>query len=146
MQVILDKNPRLCTVVNKVGAGQAGQGRQAAFCTPNPVSDAADKQRLLHPSPTNTPTLHTLYTHSLLAPLRAPHKRPAARTRSHCPFFSALFLSFFFSFFPSLQVASIQNEFRVFPMELLAGEAGTETEVRQHGTRFKLDFSKVSPS
>lgn len=41
------------------------------------------------------------------------------------------------------KVASIENEFRVFPMELLAGKEGMETEVRQHGARFKLDFSKV---
>ncbi|KAL4423839.1 hypothetical protein ABPG75_001140 [Micractinium tetrahymenae] len=41
------------------------------------------------------------------------------------------------------KVASIENEFRVFPMELLAGKQGMETEVRQHGARFRLDFSKV---
>lgn len=41
------------------------------------------------------------------------------------------------------KVASIVNEFRVFPMEILAGQECTETEVRQHGARFKLDFSKV---
>jgi tRNA (guanine37-N1)-methyltransferase len=40
-------------------------------------------------------------------------------------------------------VASIENEFRVFPMELLAGEDNMETEVRQHGARFKLDFKQV---
>lgn len=28
-------------------------------------------------------------------------------------------------------------------MELLAGEARTETEVVQHGARFKLDFAQV---
>ncbi|KAL4854365.1 tRNA (guanine(37)-N1)-methyltransferase [Chlorella vulgaris] len=41
------------------------------------------------------------------------------------------------------KVASIENEFRVFPMELLAGEDNMETEVRQHGARFKLDFKQV---
>ena len=47
------------------------------------------------------------------------------------------------------KVASIQNEFRVFPMEVLAeappgpGGSGTETEVRQHGARFQLDFAQV---
>ncbi|PSC73269.1 tRNA (guanine(37)-N1)-methyltransferase 1 [Micractinium conductrix] len=41
------------------------------------------------------------------------------------------------------KVATIENEFRVFPMELLAGAEGTETEVRQHGARFRLDFAKV---
>lgn len=42
-----------------------------------------------------------------------------------------------------LQVASIENEFRVFPMELLAGKGSMETEVRQHGARFRLDFGKA---
>lgn len=41
------------------------------------------------------------------------------------------------------KLASIENEFRVFPMELLAGEDNMETEVRQHGARFKLDFKQV---
>ena len=41
------------------------------------------------------------------------------------------------------KVGSIENEFRVLPMEVLAGEEGMETEVRQHGLRFRLDFSKV---
>ena len=60
------------------------------------------------------------------------------------------------------KVGSIENEWRVFQMEVLAsapapgadngvsaGGANSissvyETEVRQHGARFKLDFSKVS--
>jgi tRNA G37 N-methylase Trm5 len=41
------------------------------------------------------------------------------------------------------QVGSIENEFRVFNMELLAGEARTATEVVQHGMRFHLDFAQV---
>lgn len=41
------------------------------------------------------------------------------------------------------QVGAIENEFRVFSMELLAGEARTDTEVVQHGTRFRLDFAQV---
>merc|ERR1711903_73472 len=41
------------------------------------------------------------------------------------------------------KVGSIENEFRVLPMEVLAGEEGMETEVRQHGLRFRMDFSKV---
>ena len=32
---------------------------------------------------------------------------------------------------------------RVFEMEVLAGEASLETEVMQHGARFRLDYSKV---
>ncbi|GMH35102.1 hypothetical protein BSKO_02970 [Bryopsis sp. KO-2023] len=41
------------------------------------------------------------------------------------------------------KVGTIENEFRVFQMEVLAGEANFETEVREHGLRFKLDYSKV---
>lgn len=41
------------------------------------------------------------------------------------------------------KLGSIENEFRVFQMEVLAGEAAFETEVKQHGARFKLDFSQV---
>lgn len=41
------------------------------------------------------------------------------------------------------KVGAIQSEFRVFPMELLAGEHSTQAEVVQHGTRFKLDFAQV---
>lgn len=40
-------------------------------------------------------------------------------------------------------MGSIENKFRVFQMEVLAGEDSTETEVRQHGARFRLDFRKV---
>lgn len=41
------------------------------------------------------------------------------------------------------KLGSIENEWRVFSMEVVAGEDGTETEVRQHGARFRLDFRKV---
>ena len=41
------------------------------------------------------------------------------------------------------KVGSITNEWRVFPMEVLAGEATTLTEVRQHGAVFRLDFAAV---
>jgi hypothetical protein len=47
---------------------------------------------------------------------------------------------------PGGQVGSIENEFRVLDMELLAGDPDTVTEVAQHGTRFKLDFAQVSGS
>lgn len=46
-------------------------------------------------------------------------------------------------------MGSIENEWRVFNMEVLAstepqqGAGAMETEVRQHGARFRLDFSKV---
>jgi hypothetical protein len=42
-----------------------------------------------------------------------------------------------------LQVGAIESEFRVFTMELLAGEPQTTTEVLQHGLRFHLDFAQV---
>lgn len=44
---------------------------------------------------------------------------------------------------PPPQVGSIENEFRVFPHEVLAGEPCCETEVRQHGALFRLDYAKV---
>ena len=44
---------------------------------------------------------------------------------------------------PNMQVGQIDNEYRVFNMEVLAGEPSFETEVLQHGIRFRLDFSKV---
>ena len=42
-----------------------------------------------------------------------------------------------------VQVGQIENEYRVFDMEVLAGEKEFEAEVSQHGTRFRLDLSKV---
>lgn len=41
------------------------------------------------------------------------------------------------------QVGSIKNEYRVFDMEVVAGEPNLEAEVMQHRARFRLDFSKV---
>ncbi|KAG2435958.1 hypothetical protein HXX76_007152 [Chlamydomonas incerta] len=41
------------------------------------------------------------------------------------------------------KVGSIENEFRVFNMDVIGGEQRLETEVTQHGARFKLDFSQV---
>jgi len=41
------------------------------------------------------------------------------------------------------KVGTIENEWRVFTMELLAGKDLTVTEVKQHGARFCLDFRKV---
>lgn len=41
------------------------------------------------------------------------------------------------------QVGTITNDYRVFQMEVVAGEPQTETEVVQYKARFKLDFSKV---
>ena len=42
-----------------------------------------------------------------------------------------------------LQVGSIENEYRVFQMEVLAGEPKLTTQVKQYNARFNLDFSKV---
>ena len=41
------------------------------------------------------------------------------------------------------QVGTIENEFRVFAMEVLAGPPGLEAEVSQHGARFRLNFAEV---
>lgn len=41
------------------------------------------------------------------------------------------------------KVGTIENEFRVLNMEVLAGEARFETEVKEHAFRFQLDYSKV---
>lgn len=41
------------------------------------------------------------------------------------------------------KIGSIENQWRVFDMELIAGEDNTITEVRQGGLRYKLDFQKV---
>lgn len=42
-----------------------------------------------------------------------------------------------------LQVGSIENEFRVFDMEILAGEEDLIASVKQGGATFRLDYSKV---
>lgn len=41
------------------------------------------------------------------------------------------------------KVGSIENEFRTFPMEVIAGENDMEVEVKETGCRFRLNFSKV---
>ncbi|KAJ9524646.1 hypothetical protein QJQ45_024270, partial [Haematococcus lacustris] len=83
LQVLLDKNPHIRTVVNKAGAGSMLPGQRRRACLPVPRQAMA------------------------------------------------------------VQVGAIDNEFRVFSMELLAGQPGTETEVVQHGMRFRLDFAQV---
>lgn len=41
------------------------------------------------------------------------------------------------------KVGTIDNEYRVFNMEVLAGDTNMETEVKQHNAKFRLDFSQV---
>lgn len=41
------------------------------------------------------------------------------------------------------KLGTIENEWRVFDMEVLAGDEDTVAEVKQHGARFKLDFRRV---
>ena len=41
------------------------------------------------------------------------------------------------------KVGTIENEWRVFSMEVLAGEDNTIAEVKQHGLTFRLDFRRV---
>ena len=40
-------------------------------------------------------------------------------------------------------MGNIENEYRVFQMDVIAGKAVLETEVKQHSARFKLDYSQV---
>ncbi len=42
-----------------------------------------------------------------------------------------------------VQVANIENEFRVAQLEVLAGIDDMETEVKQYKARFRLNFSEV---
>ena len=42
------------------------------------------------------------------------------------------------------QVGNIENEYRVFQMDVVAGQPLLETEVKQHSAKFKLDYSQVS--
>ena len=42
-----------------------------------------------------------------------------------------------------LQVGSIENEYRIFEMEVVAGDDDLETEVKQHKARFQLNFAQV---
>lgn len=44
----------------------------------------------------------------------------------------------------SCQVGNIENEYRVFQMDVVAGQPLLETEVKQHSAKFKLDYSQVS--
>ena len=41
------------------------------------------------------------------------------------------------------KLGSIENEFRTFPMEVIAGEDNMIVELKEEGCRFRLDFSKV---
>lgn len=41
------------------------------------------------------------------------------------------------------KIETIENEYRNFNMELLAGDPNMETEVAEYGLRFQMDFSKV---
>ncbi len=42
-----------------------------------------------------------------------------------------------------VQVGTIENEFRVFKMEILAGDSDLETEVKQYKARFRLNYGEV---
>lgn len=41
------------------------------------------------------------------------------------------------------KIGSIENEYRVFQMECIAGKPDYVTDVVQHGNRFRLNFSEV---
>lgn len=40
-------------------------------------------------------------------------------------------------------MGSIENEFRVFQMDVIAGDSNLVTEVKQHKARFRLDYGEV---
>ncbi|GAB5363142.1 hypothetical protein AAMO2058_000858100 [Amorphochlora amoebiformis] len=42
-----------------------------------------------------------------------------------------------------VKTGRITDQFRVFPMEVIAGEKNLVTELREHGCKFKLDYGKV---
>ena len=42
-----------------------------------------------------------------------------------------------------VQVGTIENKFRVFKMEILAGDPDLETEVKQYKARFQLNYGEV---
>ncbi len=41
-----------------------------------------------------------------------------------------------------MQVGTIENEYRVFQMEVIAGDSDLETEVKQHSARFRLNYGE----
>lgn len=41
-----------------------------------------------------------------------------------------------------LQVGTIENEYRVFRMEVIAGDRDLDTEVKQHKARFRLNYGE----
>ena len=42
----------------------------------------------------------------------------------------------------AMQVGTIENEYRVFQMEVIAGASDLETEVKQHKARFRLNYGE----
>ena len=88
-QVIMDKNPHITTVVNKVPLTSTSDTREPTSCR---------------------------------------HARDSARSGDGDEVW---------------QVGTIRNEYRVFDMEVVAGEPTLEAEVMQHRAKFRLDFSKV---
>jgi tRNA (guanine37-N1)-methyltransferase len=41
------------------------------------------------------------------------------------------------------KVGTIATEFRTFPMEVIAGEANFDVELKESGARFKFNFAEV---
>lgn len=44
------------------------------------------------------------------------------------------------------QVGILENEYRVLPLEVIAGENRLEATVNQHKARFKLNYAEVNSS
>ena len=117
-------------------------GRSGTFPLPTPPCN--------HPLAYTLGRRGTLRTHPTPLPTHASHTQLTEHTHSHtqkAPPFVPL-VQVLLDKNPRLRtvvnkVGSIGNEYRVFDMELLAGEGDTVTEVRQHGLRFRLDFARV---
>lgn len=114
--VLLDKNPHIRTVVNKVRHGPRLPARCLRLCR----ACACPKGRLCS-----------------FGSQGAAFQGLAQRS-GPCHVVSCRVVGGW------LQLGSIENEYRVFSMEVLAGEPCMETEVVQHGARFALDFSQAS--
>lgn len=134
-QVLLDKNPSIRTVVNKVQCLPEALSLSSILKPPSCILalHLASPKRTRH-FHKDVLSLHLALIEGLCGcqPSCLAHASgrwlPDGQLRGVCC---------------GLQLGNIENEFRVFQMEVLAGEPSLETEVKQHKARFSLDFSKV---
>lgn len=126
--MVLDKNPALKTVVNKV----------EALAPSGPVPLGAHPQIAGCKGCTATGKEHP---HRLLCACGVRLEGAAPEEWRGPP--SPSVLRVFGVALRLTQVGSITNEFRVFDMEVIAGKPELETEVRQFNSVFRLNFSEV---